>query len=138
MHFDFLQELIAVFMISIVVILICAKFKIPSIVALLVAGIICGPSALKLVSEIEAVDIMAEVGVALLLFTIGMELSLRFETDKTPPFNWRIRTDKFHYLTDYSNIFRRIAMAKRCRLRLFGHPFFHRHCFEPFPAKSPV
>ncbi len=77
MHFDFLQELIAVFMISIVVILICAKFKIPSIVALLVAGIICGPSALKLVSEIEAVDIMAEVGVALLLFTIGMELSLK-------------------------------------------------------------
>lgn len=77
MHFDFLQELVALFMISIVVILACAKFKIPSIVALLLAGIICGPSALKLVSEAEAVNIMAEVGVALLLFTIGMELSLK-------------------------------------------------------------
>lgn len=77
MHFAFLQELVALFMISIVVILICAKFKIPSIVALLLAGIICGPSALKLVSEAEAVNIMAEVGVALLLFTIGMELSLK-------------------------------------------------------------
>lgn len=77
MHFEFLQELVALFMISIVVILICAKFKIPSIVALLLAGILCGPSALKLVSEAEAVNIMADVGVALLLFTIGMELSLK-------------------------------------------------------------
>lgn len=77
MHFEFLQELVALFMISIVVILICSKFKIPSIVALLLAGIICGPSALKLVSEPDVVNIMAEVGVALLLFTIGMELSLK-------------------------------------------------------------
>lgn len=77
MHFEFLQELVAIFMISIVVILICSKFKIPSIVALLLAGIICGPSALKLVSNIEAANLMAEVGVALLLFTIGMELSLK-------------------------------------------------------------
>lgn len=77
MHFEFLQELVAIFMISIVVILICSKFKIPSIVALLLAGIICGPSALKLVSNTEAANLMAEVGVALLLFTIGMELSLK-------------------------------------------------------------
>lgn len=77
MHFELLQELVAIFMISIVVILICSKFKIPSIVALLLAGIICGPSALKLVNNSEAANIMAEVGVALLLFTIGMELSLK-------------------------------------------------------------
>lgn len=77
MHFGFLQELVALFMISIIVILICSKVKIPSIVALLIAGVICGPSALKVVSDIEIVNILADVGVALLLFTIGMELSLK-------------------------------------------------------------
>lgn len=48
-----------------------------AIVGYLLAGFILGPGALKLVSNDETVRIMAEVGVALLLFTIGLEFSLK-------------------------------------------------------------
>lgn len=75
METHILQELGALFGLSILVVLICHRFKIPSIVGFLITGTICGPSALGLVTSMEAVDIMAEVGVVLLLFTIGMELS---------------------------------------------------------------
>jgi len=77
MELGFLQEIVTLFILSIIVILICYKFKIPTIVGLLITGLICGPSALGVVANHEAVDIMAEVGVALLLFTIGMELSAK-------------------------------------------------------------
>jgi len=77
MELGFLQEIVTLFILSIIVVLICYKFKIPTIVGLLITGLICGPSALGVVANHEAVDIMAEVGVALLLFTIGMELSAK-------------------------------------------------------------
>ena len=77
MELGFLQEIVSLFILSIVVVLICYKFKIPTIVGLLITGLICGPSALGVVANHHAVDIMAEVGVALLLFTIGMELSAK-------------------------------------------------------------
>lgn len=77
MELGFLQEIVTLFILSIIVILVCYKFKIPTIVGLLLTGLICGPTALGVVSNHEAVDIMAEVGVALLLFTIGMELSAK-------------------------------------------------------------
>ncbi len=75
MEIHILEELGALFGLSILVVLICHRFKIPSIVGFLLTGTICGPSALGFVTSMEAVDIMAEVGVVLLLFTIGMELS---------------------------------------------------------------
>lgn len=75
MELPFLEEIVTVFTLSSVVVLASHKLKIPTIVALLISGVLCGPSALGLVNDKEAVDIMAEVGVALLLFTIGMELS---------------------------------------------------------------
>ena len=77
MELGFLQEIVTLFILSIFVVLVCYKFKIPTIVGLLITGLICGPSALGVVANHEAVDIMAEVGVALLLFTIGMELSAK-------------------------------------------------------------
>jgi CPA2 family monovalent cation:H+ antiporter-2 len=46
------------------------------IVGFLLAGVLIGPSQLGLVASTEAVDAAAEVGVILLLFTIGIEFSL--------------------------------------------------------------
>ncbi len=77
MELHFLQEIVSMFILSSVVVLICYKIKIPTIIGLLITGLLCGPSALGIVSNHHAVDIMAEVGVALLLFTIGMELSAK-------------------------------------------------------------
>lgn len=70
-----LREIAVLFLLSIVVVLVCHRFRLPSIVGFLLTGVLCGPSALGLIPNKEAVDIMAEVGVAFLMFTIGMELS---------------------------------------------------------------
>lgn len=70
-----LREIVVLFILSIIVVLVCVRFRLPSIVGFLLTGVLCGPSALGLIPTPEAVDIMAEVGVAFLMFTIGMELS---------------------------------------------------------------
>jgi CPA2 family monovalent cation:H+ antiporter-2 len=46
------------------------------IVGFLLAGVLIGPSGLRVVDEREVVDAAAEVGVILLLFTIGIEFSI--------------------------------------------------------------
>ncbi len=57
--------------------LLFRQFKIPSIIGFLVTGIIAGSHALGFVSNIHEVEQMAEIGVVLLLFTIGIEFSLK-------------------------------------------------------------
>lgn len=49
----------------------------PAIVGYILAGIVLGPTCLAVISNTEAVQILAELGVVMLLFMIGMELSLR-------------------------------------------------------------
>lgn len=49
----------------------------PAIVGYILAGVILGPSALGIVGERENIQILADIGVLLLLFLIGMELSLK-------------------------------------------------------------
>jgi Kef-type K+ transport system membrane component KefB len=49
--------------------------RIPSIVAYILAGLLLGP-VLGLMTVTETVDLIAEVGIALLLFLVGLELSL--------------------------------------------------------------
>lgn len=72
---SFLNELIIVFCLSIVVLLVCHRFHIPAIVGFLITGVLCGPTALALVDDLHTVDLLAEIGIVLLLFTIGMEMS---------------------------------------------------------------
>ena len=70
-----LREIVVLFILSIIVVLVCLRFRLPSIVGFLLTGVLCGPSALGLIPTPEAVDTMADVGVAFLMFSIGMELS---------------------------------------------------------------
>ncbi len=70
-----LREIVILFILSIIVVLVCLRFRLPSIVGFLLTGVLCGPSALGLIPSPEAVDTMADVGVAFLMFSIGMELS---------------------------------------------------------------
>lgn len=57
--------------------LICAKIKIPGILGYLITGLLIGPNGLAFVSNTENISHMAEIGVILLLFTIGLEFSLQ-------------------------------------------------------------
>lgn len=52
------------------------QLKVVPIVGFLLAGVLIGPSQLGLVSGTEGVDAAAEIGVILLLFTIGIEFSI--------------------------------------------------------------
>jgi monovalent cation:H+ antiporter-2, CPA2 family len=58
--------------------LIANKIKIPPIIGYIIAGIIIGPYASSIaVSDITRIELLAEIGVALLLFSIGLDFSFR-------------------------------------------------------------
>ena len=71
-----LRDLAVIFAGSLVVILVFHRLKLPALPGFIVAGMILGPNALGLVSDPHRVESLAEVGVILLLFTIGIEFSL--------------------------------------------------------------
>lgn len=77
MHgFGFLTDLAVIFVTAVGVVLALGRLGLPSVVGFLVAGVLVGPAGLGLVGDVEQVGVLAEVGVALLLFTIGLEFSL--------------------------------------------------------------
>jgi CPA2 family monovalent cation:H+ antiporter-2 len=72
----FFHKLLIILGFSIPVIYLFNKLKFPSIIGFLITGIIIGPFGLKLITDTAGIQLMAEIGVALLLFTIGIEISL--------------------------------------------------------------
>jgi len=68
---------VALFVVSVLIAYACFRLKLVPIAGYLIAGVVIGPNALGLVKNQELVDILAEVGVVLLLFMIGMELGLK-------------------------------------------------------------
>jgi len=57
--------------------MVMTRLRQPAIVGYILAGVILGPSGLGLVGNREQIQLLAELGVLLLLYFIGMELSLR-------------------------------------------------------------
>ena len=76
MDLTLFSEILTVFSLSVAVIYVCHKVRVPAIVGFLLTGVIAGPYGLGLVKAVHEVEIMAEVGVVFLLFTIGLELSI--------------------------------------------------------------
>ena len=77
MELDLLTDILIIFGLSIPVVFTFSKLKIAPLVGFLLAGILAGPFGLGLVRETENIEMLAEIGVVLLLFTIGIEFSLR-------------------------------------------------------------
>ena len=77
MEYAIIKDILIIFGLSIVVIFICHRLKIPSIIGYLITGVLAGPNGFSLISGIHEVEILAEIGVILLLFTIGIEFSLK-------------------------------------------------------------
>ena len=71
-----IKDIVIILLVSIPIIFIFKKLNLPSIAGFLIAGMIIGPYGFHLISEIEQINVMAEIGVILLLFTIGLEVSL--------------------------------------------------------------
>jgi len=77
MELEFLKTLVIIFGASAFVVFLLQKLKIPSIVGFLIAGAALGPHGFGMIHEVREVELLAEVGVILLLFTIGLEISLK-------------------------------------------------------------
>ncbi len=75
MDVSFLSEIVQILAVSAAVMFACHKVGLPPIVGFLVAGVLCGPSGFGVVKSVHQVEMMAEVGVVLLLFSIGLEIS---------------------------------------------------------------
>lgn len=73
---DIFAQLSVVIVIAAVVSIIMRLLKQPLIAGYIVSGIIVGPSVLHLVSDSNAFEAFSEIGIALLLFIIGLELSV--------------------------------------------------------------
>lgn len=71
-----LRDLLTVFAVSAATVFAFHRLQIPGIVGLLAAGVMVGPYGLRLVQDVERVEILAEIGVVVLLFTVGLEFSL--------------------------------------------------------------
>lgn len=76
MELQALKDLEILFGLAVITVVLFRKLMIPSIIGFLVTGILAGPYALRLITSTHDVEQMAEIGVVLLLFTIGIEFSL--------------------------------------------------------------
>lgn len=69
-------DIVVIFLLSVFLLLVLYRIKIPSVVGFLIAGIIVGPAGLSLVHNQNSIQFFAELGVIFLLFTIGLEFSI--------------------------------------------------------------
>ncbi len=72
----YLKDLVIVLGAAIVVVTALRRAGVPSIAGFILTGALIGPTALALVDDTHHVEVLAEIGIALLLFGIGLELSL--------------------------------------------------------------
>ena len=57
--------------------IVVTRFRQPAVIGYIFAGVLLGPSGLAFVENRDQISVLAELGVLMLLFLIGMELSLR-------------------------------------------------------------
>ncbi len=70
------ESILLVIGVSIVVVVLFQRLRVPAIVGFILTGALIGPYGLKLVEEAEAIRLLAEMGVVLLLFSLGVEFSI--------------------------------------------------------------
>jgi CPA2 family monovalent cation:H+ antiporter-2 len=71
-----LVELVVVMAVSVGAALVLRHLHLPPVVGFLIAGVAVGPGGLGLVADRQIIEGVAEVGVMLLLFTVGLKLKL--------------------------------------------------------------
>lgn len=75
--FGLIVDLVIVLMAALVGGVLALRLKLPVIVGYIAGGILVGPHAFRLVSDVGQIETVATIGVVLLLFALGMEFSLR-------------------------------------------------------------
>lgn len=77
MDLPLLKDILILLAFAVVIVFLLQRLKLPSIIGFLITGIIIGPYALSLIKNVEQVETLSEIGVILLLFVIGMEMSIK-------------------------------------------------------------
>ncbi|MFD2035417.1 cation:proton antiporter [Belliella marina] len=75
MQHHILINICAIFGIATAVVIICRFLKIRYIIGYLITGVLLSPNTSRLFANMEEVEVYAEIGIILLLFTIGLEFS---------------------------------------------------------------
>lgn len=73
---DALSDTIILLAISVIAVVLFRRLRLPAILAYLTVGVFLGPHAFNLVQNSETLHFLAEVGIAFLLFSLGLEFSL--------------------------------------------------------------
>lgn len=77
MHLPLLQDILILLGFSVLIVFALQRLKLPSIIGFLITGVVIGPYGLSLIKAVHEVETLSEIGVILLLFVIGMELSIK-------------------------------------------------------------
>ncbi len=72
---DFMLALVGIGILSIILLYVGAQYRLPSIVSFLIIGMFAGPYGLAIITDQSMIETMGEIGIMLLLFTIGLEFS---------------------------------------------------------------
>lgn len=76
MHLDPIMPALVASLVAILIIgLLLRRFRLPHVVGYLIAGIVLGPHGLALITDDDVLSRLGAIGVVLLLFFIGMEVS---------------------------------------------------------------
>ena len=73
---DLLTIAVVLLAASLGVTLVLHRLRAPTLVGYIVVGLLVGPSGFGLLHESAALDLLAEIGVVMLMFTVGLEFSL--------------------------------------------------------------
>lgn len=76
MHIPLLTDVVILLGFSLAVVYVSHLVRLPAVVGFLVTGVAVGPYGLALVKSVHEVEQLAEIGVILVLFAIGLEFSL--------------------------------------------------------------
>lgn len=72
-----IQDIVIILFAAIIIIVIFSRLKIPSVVGFLLTGVIIGPYSTGLIKDTHDIEILAEIGVVLMMFIIGIEFSIK-------------------------------------------------------------
>ncbi len=75
-HLPLLRDLVVTLAAALVVVFAIRPLKLPPLIGFIATGVLIGPYGLRLISQVHEVELLAEIGVTLLLFSIGLEFSI--------------------------------------------------------------
>ena len=72
----YLRDLVVILGFGVIIVTVFHRLKLPAIAGFILSGVLVGPQGFGFIDDVHQVEVLAELGVALLLFGIGLELSL--------------------------------------------------------------